>query len=58
MQEVYLDGSGGEIRDFDPSEIEKCLEKLEVDHVEVFKKGTPAHSRAIKRIKSGQRRKG
>ncbi|MBW2037429.1 MAG: hypothetical protein JRI41_08125 [Deltaproteobacteria bacterium] len=58
MQEVYPDGSRGEIRDFDPSELEKSLEKSEVDHVEVFKKGTPAHAKAIKRIKKRAKKKG
>ena len=58
MQEVYPDGSGGQITDFDPLELEKSLEKPEVDHVEVFKKGSSAHSDAIKRMKKRAKKKG
>ena len=58
MQEVYHDGSGGEIIDFDPFGLQESLEKPEVDRVEVFKKGSSAHSKAIKRMKKRAKKKG
>jgi len=58
MQEVYHDRSGGKIKPFNPEMVEKSLNKSEVHHVEVFKKGTPAHSDAIRRIKKRAKKKG
>ena len=58
MQEIFYDGSGGEIVDFDAARLQESLEKPEVDHVKVFKKGTPAHSEAIKRMKKRAKKKG
>ena len=58
MQEVFYDGTGGKIVDFDAARLQESLEKSEVDHVEVFKKGTPAHSDAIKRMKKRAKKKG
>ena len=58
MQAVHYDGSGGEIADFDPFGLEESLEKPKVDHVEVFKKGSSAHSDAIKRMKKRAKKKG
>lgn len=58
MQEVYKDGSGGEIVDFDPIRVMEAMQNPEIDHVEIFRKDTPAHSRAIKRIKKRAKKKG
>ena len=40
MQEVYRDGTLGEIKDFDVKEMEKALLNSEVDHVRVFNRET------------------
>jgi len=58
MQEVYHDESGGKIQPFDPPELERSLKKPEVKRVEVFKRGSPAHSEAIKRIRKRAKKKG
>ena len=58
MQEVYHDGSGGPVEELNPEVMEKALDKPEVHHVEVFKKGTPAHSDAVRRIKKRAKKKG
>ena len=58
MQEVYQDESGGKIQPFDPLELERSLQKPEVKRVEVFNRGGPAHSEAIKRIKNRAKKKG
>ncbi len=59
MQEVYKDGTGGEIHpleNFD-ERITEAMANPAVDHVEVFKKGSTAHKRAIKRMSDPEARK-
>lgn len=40
MQNVYHDGSVGEIKDFGLIELQKSLKDLNVDHVKVFNRET------------------
>ena len=40
MQDVYKNGSMGEIRNLDFNELKKSLENSEVDHVRVFDRET------------------
>ena len=62
MQEVYKDGTGGEITSLDGMKdlvtaLADALEKDNVDHVEVFQEGSTAHKRAIKRMSDHDARK-
>ena len=50
MQDVYRDGSGGEIKGFNVEGLKKSLADLNVDHVEVFNTGSEAHKKAVGRI--------
>lgn len=36
MQEVYKNGTAGKIGDFDVEELQKYLQKLNVDYVRIF----------------------
>ncbi len=40
MQEVYRNGSSGEIEDFNFEDLQKSLENKNVDHVKVFNRET------------------
>ena len=52
MQEVYKDGSGGEIKTLEQmKELTKSVLKPDVHHVEVFNLGSAAHKKAVMRIK-------
>ncbi len=57
MQEVYNDGTGGEIIPMDESALTEALKKKEVDHFEVFQLGSEAHKRAVERISDPAARK-
>ena len=58
MQEVYNDGTGGIPVEFTNQEqFTEALAKANVDRVEVFKQGSEAHKRAIRRIEDPKERK-
>jgi len=52
MQNVYKDGSGGAIEPLDFKKMEKALHNKNIDRVEVFNLDSPAHNKAVSRIKN------